>query len=749
MNMHERALIDLQASGALAQTPVASTVDFLRVVRRHYRKVIATVAIVMGIAIAALIFIPARYDATAVMQVDTDEIDLPDPQGASVRDAELRRQHQIDTQVQLLSSRSVARQTVRDLALADDPEFNPAASDGKKPATTGFLGWLGSVFDRQAAQPGPTPGKGVPISPQVIERTTDRLLDKSKVAQDGESSFVNVIVTSTSAAKAARIANKITANYTATQVNERRRALSRAVTGLEGRVGELRSQLVSTETAMATYRRTHRLDPGTGQAADTASAGRLASELAATRGIMAEAQARSRRGQLQATSPLLADLRGQETTTQRRLAELSTIYGGAHPDVQKANAELGEIRRNIEAETTRISQQLATEAVAQQAHEAQLASDLGAVKSQSLAQGISAVPLADMERNADSMRSIYVALLGRLTDLQRQEETVKADATIASPALRPTSPSFPRTGQVLGAAIGASVIFGLLVVVLSEALDTQIRTSNQVFELTGLPTLGMVPEVSRHRRDVPAHMTVIEKPYSMFAEAVRAIEARLERQLPNRSGNVILVTSPLPADGKTTLSIGLTAAAIATLRSAVVVDFDLRRPGLPSLLDGSEGHDLIDYLNGVATLDEVILANPAFPQVKAIQVRKSARDPGAVLASPKLDVLFEELRGRFDTIIVNTPPVLAVGDVQSLARHADAVILLLRWGKTTADLLRSAVSQFDGEITGVVFNRVRYAKHARLVYGDPVQHYQKAGAYYWQDSPRPLMPRWIRDRMSA
>ena len=205
----------------------------------------------------------------------------------------------------------------------------------------------------------------------------------------------------------------------------------------------------------------------------------------------------------------------------------------------------------------------------------------------------------------------------------------------------------------------------------------------------------------------------------------------MSRLLPQASGNVIVITSPLPDDGKTTVAIALAAAAIATFRTAIVIEFDLRRPGLDGLVDrDGDEKDLLDYLRGDATLDDIIVSSPTSPGLKAIFVRKPFADPGAVLASPQIERLMDELRTRFDQIIVNTPPILAVGDARSVARFADAVLLVLRWGKATPDLVQSTLMQFDGEVTGVVFNRVNYAKQARLAFGDGLQYYHKFKAYY-------------------
>lgn len=723
MNMQEQALMEMRP-GAVAVPQHASGVDFLRVLRRHQGRLVITFLVVIALAALALAFIEPRYQATAVMRVDVEESALrgEEETAASIRDAELRREHQIETQIQLLQSRPVARQVVRDLALHDDPEFNPDADPDKKTGWNRFFDQL-RFWDRGGVTENP-PAAGT-VSPQLVERTTDRLLEVLDVAQDGQSSFIDVTVTSRNPEKAAVIANKVTRVYVKTQVEERQAAIRRRIQTLGERVTELRSQLVSTEQSIATYRRSRGLDAGAGSQASAAQMGRAAAELAAVRGQRAETEQRSGSAS-QVMSPLLADLRSQQTTTQRRLGELSTIYGSAHPDVRKARAELDQLAGSIAQESGRVRAQLANEASAQRSREAQLAGDLSSLRARSLADIVQGVPLADLERNATATQAVYLALLGRLKEISRNEKNVKADAAIASPALQPTQPSFPRRTQIMGAAAAAAIIFGMIIVMLSEALDTQVRSAAQVWAIAGLATLGMVPELKKARRRIPTHLRVIDQPYTIFAEAIRSIETRLGRNAPRATGNIVLVTSPLPDEGKTSISIGLAAAAVARGRRAVVVDFDLRRPGLATLLDDeTEGKDLLDYIRGEADVDEIIFPSRSNPTVHGVMAHRPAPDPGAAIASPRVETLFAILRARYDLIVINTPPVLAVSDAQQLAHFAEQSILVLRWGRTTPDLLRSAILQFGETVTGVVFNRVRYGKHARFYYGDGIQQYHR------------------------
>ena len=701
--------------------------DGIRLLRRHARLLLLVAAVVMSSALVFYMVVEPRYDATAVMRVAVDDFQPDDDNtAASVRDAEQLRAHQIETQIQLLGSRMVARQTVRDLALYDDREFNPGANPDK-PQKRGIVDKVAGTT--KAPKRTSAADRVYQPSPQLIERTTDRLLAAVKVAQDGQSDFINVRVSSHSAAKAARIANKIANNYVKLQLTERTAARVRLVEQLQGRVARLRAELMSDEWAVAAYRRDHRIDAGPGKDADIAQMARLGSELAASGASLAEARARAG-GAGGTMSALLADLRGQQSAVSRRRAELLTLYGRAHPDVQKATAELDEVNAAIAAESARIGRQMADEASAQGARASMLAGSLGAMRGQSLQRGVASVALADLERRAETTRALYVSLSRRLQQAQQYRESVRADATVASSALLPTQPSFPRAGQIAGVAIASTFILGMIAMLIAEALQDQVRNAGDVFRLVNLPSFGMIPELPGGKK-VQAHLRVAKEPYTVFAEAIRKSELKLRRYLAAHNGKVLQITSPLPGDGKTTMAISLAAAAVASGRSAVMVDLDLRRPGLPDVFDDSRfDKDLVAYLEGRAEIEDVLIESPTLPGLKAIPVSVSAGDPVVTLNSPRLATLFGRLREDFDIIVINSPPVLAVGDAELLAPYADATILILRWGHTTPELLQATTEAFDAPLSGIIFNRVHFAKHARLSYGDAIQHFPHARGYH-------------------
>ena len=198
-------------------------------------------------------------------------------------------------------------------------------------------------------------------------------------------------------------------------------------------------------------------------------------------------------GQISATSPLLIDLRTQEATLVRRLAELTSFYGPGYPDVGKATAELTALRGRIAQETTRLSADLQAQAAASQARSSVISSQIAGLRTRSLSQGEAAVPLRTLERNADAVNTVYTLLLNQLNTKLGTQPDFSPDITRISRAPVPDSPSFPLPKRVLGVTFVASLALGTLLAFVIESMDTKLRTAEQIERLLGIPTLAMIP----------------------------------------------------------------------------------------------------------------------------------------------------------------------------------------------------------------------------------------------------------------
>jgi Mrp family chromosome partitioning ATPase len=251
----------------------------------------------------------------------------------------------------------------------------------------------------------------------------------------------------------------------------------------------------------------------------------------------------------------------------------------------------------------------------------------------------------------------------------------------------------------------------------------------------------------------PEESPVLRDPQSLFAEVARQLAAEVQHNGPDSGAQSVLITSPLPGDGKSTVALSLVAAAAALGRRAVLVDLDLRKPDVLQKLQYSlYTPDLVDYLTGTADVHKMLPAPQphsareieTYPPV-VLSTREPVRDPASLMRVGKLQSMFDALREQFDLIVINAPATLAVRDARTMTDVADTTLMVVRWGSTTIEQMRASNQLLHGRIDGVVFNRVDYAEHARRGYGDAVEFYRDSASYYSGPVPqrRPVFG-WLR-----
>ena len=738
------AMADRAAAPGWSPPRPADAVDLLRILLRRRTLIALTILAITGLTVLVAYNVTPLYTATAVVMIDTPAVSEEDTTLNAKADAQLEQR--IATETQLLQSRGLAKQVVEELELADDDEFAPSEQRGL------VAGLIARVLPESWSDDllPPSPPDAETSTADAMERLTDRLMDRIEVEQEGQSNLLNVRVTSVDPEKAAMIANAIVKNHIDGRVKKKRKAARRNHDWLTQRVAELRRQLLDADRAVAAYKRQKRLLAGNSEE-PRLQMQRLDAQLAEARAGRVEAEARFRglqaltgdargleAGAKVVTSPLLDDLRSQDAAIRRRIAELSAFYGPGHPELRNANAQLEEVRGRIGEEVRRISEDLRNDISVGRAREGQLMRDIGTLREQAFSQGTASVGLMDLEREAETTRMLYVSLLSQLKQVDDGENRVSAGASLLTEALVPDTPSSPAPKRMIGVALVASLLFAFLFAFIAETLDRRLLTTDHIERLLRVPTLAMVPELPHRWSRLPIHAYQVQRPRSVFSETMRNIQMELALRRRGSGAQVILLTSALPGEGKTTLSLSLAAAAASVGRSAVVVDVDLRRPGLQQALKRScEGPDLIDYLTGACDLEAILVADDRVEKLWTISVRQPANDPRALLSSPRMKELLDELRNRFELVTLSAPPILPVMDAKILAGMADATLLVVHWGKTKQDAARAAMQILDTMVTAAVLNRVSYNKHAKLAFGDAIHHYSQYSTYYAEDS-RPV-----------
>ncbi|HET6467579.1 MAG TPA: Wzz/FepE/Etk N-terminal domain-containing protein [Geminicoccaceae bacterium] len=701
-----------------------STLDILRVLWRRRVFILIVLVMGMGASVAAVGLLPKTFIAQALIVVEA-RLD-PAAGGLGRALASLPDSATVDTQVQVLTSRLLARRVIEQLGLV--PARPP---DGGLELVGGLL----KIAQADATAPEPAPD-AAPI---------DDFLRRLQVEREGKSNVVAISYAAADPVEAARVANAVALSYVAEQAGMLRDAARRTGELLEQRVAALAAEVAAGETALAEARARLGAVAGRGPAADAMQIAQLGRDLVAARGERAAREARLARlraqlrdgtGQLTLGqgrgSILLQNLDELRAEALRREAELASSFGERHPRLQDARAERAELERRIAAERRALVEDYELEVETARAQEAGLATALAKVEGEARLQAQEAGEIQALERQLDVKRRLYEATLQRANGLADSAEEEQAGVRLVSPATPPTAPAFPKPPLLLVVGLMVSTVVALFGVYASEAADCGIRCGEQVRDVLGLATLGLVPALGRRQLGgMPAQDFALERPQSPYAEALREVLAALEGGRSEDRGKVVLVTSSLPEEGKSLFATGLARLAAAEGLRVLLIDGDLRRPSLHRLLGREAGAGIAELLKGGVALADLLVTDPR----SSVKLLRASRLPrGAALAvDERVARLLEAARAGFDLVLVDSAPVLVLADARRFAGLADEVLFLVRWGKTPAAVAAHCLGQLRearATVAGAVLTRVDLRRHARYGFSDAGLAYTRFRQYY-------------------
>ncbi|MDR3511932.1 MAG: GNVR domain-containing protein [Caulobacteraceae bacterium] len=714
------------------------------VVFRSRSRLFACVALVI-IASSALVTLQVtpRYTATSRVMIDPrhhEVSDIPDVLGGLGNDSNI-----IDTEVRILESRSLAERVVAAQKLDQDPEFNAALRrpSAARAALAGLIGEL-DLF-------GPTPPQ-VDARLQALEAheaVVDAALSRLKVHRAGLTFVIDISFQSEDPAKAARIANAFANLYLTQQLQEKYEATQQATLWIEHRLADLQPKVAAAATAVETYKAQHGLLETVGSTLTQQEVSNLNDQLAVAQAAEAAAEARLQTAQQALASgadgqnlsgplnsPTVIQLRSQGAELSGRLAALQSRYGPAHPEVQRAARALADNVAQIHSEVARQLSSLKSEEEIARGRVASLQGSLDHAKATLAGNGAASVELADLQRQASAISSLYDSLLNRVQQTTASQGDETPDSRVISLAKSPTAPSYPSIGLNLALGLLLGLAGGTASVLLAESLDSGLATSADVERALSAPHLGAIPALNSTLTGKPVRTTpetyVVERPLSTFAEAFRNLRTSIQFSKIDTKVKVILVTSSLPGEGKTTTAFCLGRSMGLSGSRVVVVDCDLHRRGVNRLLDVEPSVGLVEVLQGSASLDEaLVLDEPSgawfLPQART---RHTPRD---LFGSQAMDRLLAELRDRFDLVLLDTAPVLPIADTRVLAPKADVVVFLAKWRTTpikAVTLALGLLTSVGADIAGVALTLVDAKRHAKYGYGDGSYYYYRAYRSY-------------------
>jgi succinoglycan biosynthesis transport protein ExoP len=702
------------ASEGISSGGLIDVHGFLQFVRRRALLIAAVTAGCVALGIAALVLLQPHFTAAALLLLDPRQEHVVSSQAVLPgigSDAAA-----VESQVEVISSTSVAQRVVDSLRLQEDPEFT----------RPGLGQQLAALFEVRANSREPDPERA---GREVMKRFQDGL----RVQRRGLTYVVGVEFTSEGAEKAARIANAVAASYLSDQAGAKRDATMLASRWLNDRLDELRSRVTAAERAVAVFKSGHNIvDTGEGRTLTDRQFAELNQQLVLARARTAEARAQFEQvRKTSVTAPgglpealqsqVVGAMRAQYAQLTRQEAELTGNYGPRHPALATIRAQITDVRREIEREIGRIAAGLRNNFEAAQSRERSLEASLAALKTERGTSDEASVRLRELEREAQASRTLLEQFLLRAKETGEQQTLERAEARVISPALPPLRPSAPRAGLVLAMSLAGGLVLGFGAAAMAESLSRGFRTARDVTAALDLPVLGAVPEVAHASRRVKRDLSRFgsDGPSSAFGEAVRSIRLRLNSRLPGGTG-VLLVASALPGEGKSTIAANLAHAYAASGVRTLLIDADVRNPTLTRL--GARGTPgLVEVLRGERQIGEVLGTDAAtgccFLALGEVRDKAAAAE---LLTNAGMEKLVAGLRGEFAVVVIDGPPLLPFADAGRMLEFSDAGLIVVAWSKTDRDHAVAALESVEaqaGKIAGIVLNKVDLRSYRAYEYG--------------------------------
>lgn len=575
----------------------------------------------------------------------------------------------------------------------------------------------------------------------------DSLAGAIQVNRRGMTLVIEITARSTDPARAQLIANTYADVYIASQVNQRVDTAQRANSWLARRLAELRDDVQAKESAAETFRVQSGLMAAQGSTLQEQQITNVQSQVLQAQADLAEREARFRQIQelRESGAPLesignalnsetIRGLREREAEIARRQSDLENRYLPTHPAVQAIRAERQDIETQIQREIQRISINLGNEVSVARARLQTLQASMREAAGDLSNNSSASVRLRELEREAAASREVYESYLQRYQEIADQDQLNVSDARLLAYASLPGSPSSPQLRIALALAIAVGLLFGIGAGVIAEIVDQSVKNADDLEAKVGYPAIASIPTISKRmmRQMPPAERHpsgyLVGRPMSAFTEALRVLRTVIVYSKLDFSVKVVAVTSALPDEGKTTISMCLARVAAMSGQRVCVVDCDLRKQSINDVIDIETDVGILQVLAGEAPWRSAIVRDPN-SDAHVLPVATSGFTPRDVFGSEAMERLIGELRAHYDLVILDCAPILAVAETRILVKQADTTVIVARAGRSAIGAVRSAIAQTEGaggKVLGIALNCVM--PHWQS-YADSLYFYQSKSYY--------------------
>ena len=664
-------------------------------------------SVLVGVYYAYAVARP-EFTASSVVILDTNQEQVVDL--GSIFPGMSSDDTAINSEVEVMRSRVLIGRVVDQLDLTSNPEFNSAL------LTPSLVSRLKlRVIDMLS---GPDLASEL-TEEETAERARDRaintVLNKIVIRNLPSTLVFEVRATTFSPTMSAALPEAIVQTYINDQLQVKLDQMDEATNWLSERVAELQTQLEEAEVRVNAF---------------NASTDLVNPEML----LASERQLKEVRTRIEDAKTTVAALteRQEQEASATTYAEKAELFNDAQlrgflpridePAIAQAfDTRYAQLVTRDQSELLRAQNQLAV-----------LQNSEKSLSQQIETQNADLIQLQQLTREAEATRLLYEHFLTRLKETSAQQGIQSADSRLLSHAVQPLMPSAPRKSVIVAMAAILGFMLSSAIVLIREIRQNTFRMAQDLERKTGYTVMGQIPLLpARARRDVLQYL--VDKPASSGAEAVRNLRTSVLLSNVANPPQIIGTSSSVPGEGKTTMSLSLAQNFTGMGKKVLIIEGDIRRRVFGQYLNSTQQEGLITVLNGKKTLEEVILTDDRVGHGTDILIgENSSVNAADLFSSAAFSKLIAEVREKYDTIIIDTPPVLVVPDARIVAQHVDAMLFVVAWDRTPKSQVTAALHMFEAsgqKISGLVLNQINPKGMRNYGYGGKYGGYGAYGSY--------------------
>ncbi len=706
---------------------------YIRVIQRFKWRILS-LAFIVTLLVAVIVFsITPKYTATATLLIEAEQAKVVSIE--EVYGLDSSHKEYFFTQFEILKSQQIAQKVVERLELVNNAEFDPDQQPQKfnlQKKISEFLPFLPQKVDNY------TDEQRLEIK---MRRVVGNFMSRLTITPIRKTQLVTISFESESPTLAATIVNLLAEVYIENHLEAKLSMTEKASSWLNDRLNGLKVRLNAAEKNLQAYQEKEQLVDIDGvKGLEAKEIQDLSSQLLKTRQRLKQSEnifhlVQSQNNNIDALAALPEVLNHQLIQsvneslqlTQTKVFELKGTYGPKHPIMIAAQAELSSVRNNLSRQVRQLISGIANEYQAAKADERSLSDTLNSARKRFRSLSTFDAKQKELKRGVEINQQLYDAFFTRLKETREVGDFEAANARLIDPAKPPLTPSKPKKKIIIGLAIVVSLGLGVVLAFLFEALNDGIRSVEDVESKLRQRMLGILPlqKVGRNKR-LPLRLFFDKKEHA-FGESIRTLRTSLLLLNIEHDAKVITVTSSVPGEGKTTVSINL-SFALGQLDKTLLIDADMRRPSIAKTFERTGYHPgLSNILSGTHKVSECII-NDDESGIDIITAGSIPPNPQELLASDAFGKLITDLKQSYDRIIIDTSPTQAVSDAVLVSRQCDSLIYVVKADSTREKIIKSGLNRLMAagiRIDGIVLNRVDLRQASK--YGEYAGYYDQYG----------------------